>query len=1301
MRRFRYYYLSAWLLMAAGLSTASAQEAWNDVRECSLNKLQPHTNVIPYANENAIADLRYRESPFYRSLNGKWKILMAENPEACPKDFFKNGYDVSEWDDIEVPGNIELQIDRRGRPFGTPVYTNMRNEFPSNPPFAPTAYNPTGCYVHDFQVPETWRSRRVFIKFGAVKSAMYLYVNGILVGYSEDSKTPAEWDITRYAHVGNNRLAVKVLRFCDGSYLECQDMWRMSGITRDVCLYSKPWTFMSDYRADATIDEATGTGHLDLTVDLSEELTHNMMMEMELQDHEGRPVLLRQRVLAQTDWFGFFTPAECSVPAVRPWTAETPYLYTLIVRLKNASGNTVEVIGGKVGFRNVAMKMVEYRAGDTTLSTRQLCVNGRPITIKGVNRHEHSPLRGHYITREEMEYDIMLMKYLNINAVRTSHYPDDEYWYELCDRYGLYVWDEANVESHAQGYGDQSLAKSEDWADPMLYRVRNMYMRDRNHPSVIAWSLGNECGNGCATERTYRFLKAKDPFRPITYERAELNWNTDVVGIMYPGTDYLSDYCRQWRGLGDRFLRTDKEPAPCNPAENQQNSRRRPYIMVEYCHAMGNSMGGLQDYWDTIDKYPPLQGGFIWDWADQSFPLPAPAGCGAPNGRWYAMGGDLGSLPGVPDDDAFCANGIVSSDRTPHAHAAEVQKVYRNLKVRQPALPGGQQTFVLHNGFDFRNASEFLCRYVVFSTLRDSIYGDSLRVSLEPGRSCRLSPRLPDLRPLPAERFFIRFNFTGRQYEPASPYEDSTSWTFTENSYDVFELRGFDPPTDTVSAPESAGPLEWSNDKQNHHIRAGVEDVFSIDIDTRNGHLTSYTYHGQELLAAPLRWNLWRPPTLNDLADGRGARAWEGLDQLTVKTLDCGLTPVGETDRMFEAWLLIELTSPEGRTMLLRETVEADAEGRLQTAYELLPRGSFRTLPRLGIQLGIDSGCSGVEWWGNLHETYPDRCEAWWPGRFALPPAQACGELHPVPQESGNRSAYWASFALGGKRLGICTADSESPIGFSLRRYDDSVMTAARRIKDLVPADHYVLNIDSRQAGLGTATCGPGTQERFTISGDSAQRFRFVLVPSEGNDSVNLWPYCGHYFDAPAPADWGTADDVSNHVCRVNAEAFGPGIEPAAAPDEKYARDFPANLYDGRLGIAGNYIDGWAGWSGRDSIVLTIELDQPMQPEEIAAGFCHAANDWVLQPLQVQVQWSKNGRSFTRWQNLQPIRPVADEKEQTRRVSMRYLFGQKKAPKARKVKYLRLKVSSRAHLPEWHPNSGQPAWLMIDEITVK
>ena len=650
-------------MLLCGAGNLFAQEDWNDVNVYSINKVAPHVNVIPYADEEAIADLKYYESPFYKSLNGVWKLHMAENPESCPKDFYSVGYDVTHWSDIRVPGNIEIQRDKDGNPFGVPIYTNMRNEFPSNPPYAPTDFNPTGCYVCDFQLPESWRSRRTFIKFGAVKSAMYLYINGKKVGYSEDSKTPAEWEITKYVHPGRNRLAVKVIRFSDGSYLECQDMWRMSGITRDVCLYSKPHVHIADYKIVAGLDEKKGDGLLDLNIDLSSPITHPMLLEIELLDVQGSSVLRRNKELGFQECYTSFTHEECRIPQVLPWTAETPNLYTLTLTLKDKKGNTLEVINQRVGFRSIEIK------------NGQVLVNGQPVLFKGADRHELDPDGGYLVSVERMIEDIKVMKQLNMNAVRTCHYSDDPRWYDLCDQYGIYVVAETNIESHGMGYGERTLAKNPIYHKAHVERNQHNVHVQKNHPSIIFWSLGNEAGYGKNFEDAYDAVKAIDTSRPVQYEQAGQNGKTDIFCPMY----YDYNNCERY----------------------SQGDNPRPLIQCEYAHAMGNSMGGFAKYWELVRKHPKYQGGFIWDFVDQGMR----AKSRVTGKEIMAYGGDFGRYPAT--DHNFNCNGVIAADRTPHPHAYEVQYYYQDIWATVPegkTLLDGEVD--LYNEYFFRGTDD-------------------------------------------------------------------------------------------------------------------------------------------------------------------------------------------------------------------------------------------------------------------------------------------------------------------------------------------------------------------------------------------------------------------------------------------------------------------------------------------------------------------------------------------------------------------------------------------------------------------
>ena len=1107
------------ILFAGALSgMLCGQPHWNNLKVYRMGKLLPHDRVVP-------------EGPWRMSLNGTWAFRLYDNPAQAELNPVR-------WDSIRVPGNMELQG------YGVPVYVNMKNEFPSNPPYAPTDYNPTGVYACDFAVPAGWKGRRTIVNFGAVKSAMYLYVNGHEVGYSEDSKTPAEWDITRFLRDGRNRMTVKVLRWCDGSYLECQDMWRMSGITRDVELYSVPQTYISDIKIQADVDTVDWrTGRLDVMVDLNRKVQGGYV------DLLFNGIATRHRC-EKGDWFAIFPQRQ--VEGIVPWSDSTPNLYDLTVVLYDGSGREAERVTKKIGFRHI-----DIRNG-------QLRLNGRPMEIRGVNRHEHSMHGGHCVTPAEMRQDIALMKELGINAVRTSHYPDDELWYDLCDSAGIYLWDEANVESHAQGYGEHSLAKKAEWKEPILDRIYNMYRRDRNHPSVIAWSLGNECGNGVCFQEAYRLLKEYDPTRPVVYERAELDANTDIVSIMYPSVQYLSDYAR-------------------NP------KNKRPYIMAEYCHAMGNSMGGLKDYWDTIDKYPQLQGGFIWDWVDQAFLVDSGQWVVGSIGeqmlstthyslptQWWAAGGDLGELPGLKDDDAFCANGLLAADRTPHPHAYEVQAVYTRG------------------------------RYNVFTP------------------------------------------------EPYSPH-------------DTVPLKGVIRVSDTKRGMVL----------QNGRVR--------LMVDRNDGSITSYRNDGHELLATPLRCRFWRPPTENDLVDPLGARAWQGLDHLEARVLNVE-TFLSKGKDTAEVQMLMHLTTPDGQRLRVKQVLQVAADGRMQLSYLVAPDGHFRTLPKVGLQFGLDTAYNACTFFGNIHETYPDRRAAWRVSRWYKATTDLAMPQYVVPQEQGNREARWVRFTGGPAPLTVISPEGQQWLNFSVRRWNDTIVTAARRWNQVgAPDPYYTVSIDYRVAPLGTATCGPGVEERYTISGDSTYAYRFILDPVR-TDVEN--PYEGF---GPHPDVMRFGADIDDGLHLVVTD-----IDCSRSPAKQYSDGFPTVLTDCRRAVPGDWQHGWVGFSGEDTVLFTLTLKEPSLLGEVSTGVCHSPTDWVVRPLLVEAQWSRDSVKWSPWQELDLPHPPANIYTDSRRLRYRL-----QPAKAKGVRYVRLRFVCRPTLPPWHPYAGERAWLMVDEVELR
>ena len=647
--------------------TKNTTNDWENPAVFGINKEPYHCSLLPYQDaESAIKGTR-EASKFHQSLNGKWKFHWVGKPADRPMDFFKPEYDVSSWDEIPVPSNWQLQG------YGIPIYTNVAYPFPADPPHIPHDYNPVGSYRTSFAVPDGWKGRRVFIHFAGVESAFYLWVNGEKVGYSQGSMTPAEFDITDYVIEGENILAVEVYRWSDGSYLEDQDMWRLSGIFRDVFLFSSPQVHLRDFFARCSLDSEYRDAVLKVTAKIRNHSAENSAgphsLDVVLLDAEGKRV--GNKPLAEGRLEGIEAGAEgvldleAEVPNPRKWSSESPYLYTLLLSLKNTAGEVVEVESCSFGFR-----VVEIKAG-------QLWVNGVSVLLKGSNRHEHDPYCGRAMPLDRMIQDIELLKRFNFNTVRTSHYPDDPKWYDLCDMYGIYLIDEANLEGHGLGYElDKTLGNKPEWEAAHIDREEAMVERDKNHPSVIIWSMGNESGSGCNFEACARAIRDLDPTRPIHYER--MNEVADIDSTMYPHLDDLIAVAQQ---------NTDK-----------------PFIMCEYAHAMGNAVGNLKEYWEAIEKYPRLIGGCIWEWADHGLPLEADVEPDENGERpWFwAYGGDFDDYP---NDGCFCMDGLVFPDRRIPPKMWEVKKVYQYVALEPMDILKGEVR--VRNKHFFTNLNSF------------------------------------------------------------------------------------------------------------------------------------------------------------------------------------------------------------------------------------------------------------------------------------------------------------------------------------------------------------------------------------------------------------------------------------------------------------------------------------------------------------------------------------------------------------------------------------------------------------------
>lgn len=996
--------------------TAMAQPEWQSQYAIGKNKLAPHAYVWPYADATGIEQPgAYEQSSYYLSLNGKWKFHWVKNPDKRPKDFYKSSFYTGHWADIDVPGNWE----RQG--YGTAIYVNETYEFDDklfhfkkNPPLVPYEENEVGSYRRTFKVPATWKDRRVVLCCEGVISFYYVWVNGKFVGYNQGSKTPGEWDITDKLEAGENTVALEVYRWSAGSYLECQDMWRLSGIERDVYLYSTPHQYIADYRVTSSLEKTNykdGIFGLDVTIEGPSTTTSSIAYT--LKDAGGKKVLSEEIPVKSRGLSNFITFSGKQLPGVKVWSAEYPNLYTLILELKDANGKVTEVTGCEVGFRTSEIKDGRF------------CINGVPVLVKGANRHEHSQL-GRTVSKELMLQDIRLMKQHNINTVRNSHYPTHPYWYQLCDRYGLYIIDEANVESHGMGYGPASLAKDSTWLPAHMDRTQRMYERSKNHPAIVIWSLGNESGNGVNFERTYDWLKSVEKDRPVQYERAEQNYNTDI-------------YCRMYRSVDEikAYLSTP--------------GIYRPFILCEYLHAMGNSCGGMKEYWDIFENNPMAQGGCIWDWVDQSFrEIDA-------NGRWYwTYGGDYGPKD-VPSFGNFCCNGLVSADRIPHPHLLEVKKIYQNIKAT--LVDKKNLTVRVKNWFDFSDLNEYPLHWNVTADNGTVLAEGTEEISCAPHQTADITLGAVKL-PKNIREAYLNLSWTRKT---AAPLVD-TAW---EVAYDQFVL-----------------PV--AKNSKAYLPKVSGEVVFKVDENT--GALHSLQFGGKEILATPVTLSLFRSATDNDNRDKKAARVWRktGLDKPVQKVFSLKKGSSSVT-------AVVEIQNTAGQKLGDATFVYSKVRNggvKVQTTFTP-DTVTVKSLARLGLVFEINDLYTNVTYLGRgEHETYADRKQS---GKIGLynTTAERMFHYYVKPQATGNRTdVRWLK--LTDDNNGGLLVDSSRLFQFSVSPFTDDNLEQAAHINELERNGKLIVHLDAEQSGVGTATCGPPTLPQYLVP-LSAQYFEFTI----------------------------------------------------------------------------------------------------------------------------------------------------------------------------------------------------------------
>lgn len=999
-------------------SPTDERPPWEDPQVNAIDRLPMHTSFVPYESEKLAQAGDRAKSARFLSLNGQWRFHWSRNPSERPIGFQQPGYDLSGWAKIAVPGNWELQG------FDVPHYVNIEYVFPANQPFVPADYNPVGSYRRDFDVPRSWSSEHVVLHFGAVQSAFYVWVNGKLAGYSEDSWLPAEFDVTRLVKPGRNTLAVEVYRFADGSYLEGQDMWSLSGIFRDVHISARPAARFADIIVGQELAEDGTTGLFALNVELSPAAQRaGHVVRATLRD--GDRILYDESKRSRDKAHIAFNEA---IAGVRPWTAETPNLYALDIVLSDSAGRTLEAVREEIGFRTVAM-----RNGLVT-------VNGRPITIRGVNRHEHDPTTGHAISRARMEQDVRIMKQLNINSLRTAHYPNDPYIYELADRYGLYVMDEANIESHEymqmgdrakppKTRADYQLGFKPEWKQAHLERVTRMIERDRNHPSVVFWSLGNEAGIGPTFEAAAAVARKLDPSRLISYG----GYGTVDVPTPLPYVDFYSPMY---------------DP-PAEMIRYAKSDTPQPEIMAEYAHAMGNSLGGFREYWDTIYAHPNrLQGGYVWDFVDQTLYKKLP------DGRTiFAYGGDFGPSP-RPDSDNFLANGLVQSDRSYNPHAWELKKVYQPIDFRLEA--GGLRILNRH---DFIDLSGFTLRWRREAGGRVVARGD-LGSPAVPARGEQTIA-------LPAGAFagaeeaeqFLTVEAVAKQ--GTVPLVDAGSVV----AWEQFAL-GDRPHRSAPSGGTEPPRLATGSDTAVVTTANGATFAFR----KADGMLIDWTVAGKSLLEQGFVPNLWRAPTDND-SGGRWLLKTSSVWKKAVAERRLAQFSATVTDGAAQVETVYRLGDDIADYALIYRIF---GDGTLEVTARLAPlKPDLPIIPRVGMNLRLKGQYAALEWFGRgPHENYWDRKDGAAIDRYRSTVAEQYHD-YSRPQETGNKTDVRWLALRNAKGAGVVVSGDELlnfsalPVLQSDLDHDRGRDAPNRHGGDVVFRDLVSINLDHLQMGVG------------------------------------------------------------------------------------------------------------------------------------------------------------------------------------------------------------------------------------------
>ena len=972
-----------------------------------INRMPMRASYFPFEEISKAKNGLPSNSTRYLSLNGEWSFLWKNDYKQLPKDFYKKDYKEEKWDKITVPANWEM------KGYGIPIYVNASYEFnqknPTPPDIPDDLAQNAGIYRKVFELPSTWKDEKVYLHLGAVKSAFKLYINGTFVGVGKDSKLASEFDITPYLTSGKNLIAMEVRRWTDASYLECQDMWRFSGISRDCYLYMRPKTHFYDLNIQSTLSNNYADGRLIASVEVwNETIQDKSKYQAELSVYYKDKLLYQEKknTTALKRAFGKTElQFQADFPQVKAWSAELPHLYRLQMVLYDAEGKVKEVISRPIGFRTVE------------IIGANLLVNGKRILIKGVNRHETDPYTGQVVSRESMEKDVMLMKTLNFNAVRTCHYPDDPYFYDLCDQYGLYVMDEANVESHGMHYEvDKTLANDTQWEYAHLLRMQRMVMRDKNHPSVIIWSMGNEAGNGWNFYKGYRMMKGLDPTRPIHYELAHYDWNTDIESRMYRRIPFLLEYAL--------------------------SHRQKPFLQCEYAHAMGNSLGNFQEYWDVYEHYPKLQGGFIWDFVDQGIYKTL-----ADGKKILTYGGDYGDK-NTPSDNNFLINGVIASDRSLHPHSYEVRKVQQEIGFQYKS-----NLLTLRNKHFFKDLSNYEIQWKLLKEGKEVQKGSIINLVVLPQTEVTIA--MPNNLLVDKQAEYI-LQYTASLKEDEGLLKKGTELAFAEFPLTNYQPTKVEKDNTPISIEETSSYILLQNKN------------FSAKIDKITGKWISFKVKKEEVFAPEgLEVNLWRPGTDNDFGAGLPKKL-QYLQNADSKAKEIKVSIESLPSEQVKVTIQKQLV--EG-SIAYKQELLFDGKPSVIVSNTFKPLKDDKTLTfKIGNHLTL-LPFERIQWYGRgPWESYQDRKTSSLVGLYE---GSIESQAHPYvrPQETGNKTEVrWAKLMKKGVTLAIYSTDkllNVNALPYSPEQLFPGIEKGQTHSGELTLSKNTHLDIDLQQLGLG------------------------------------------------------------------------------------------------------------------------------------------------------------------------------------------------------------------------------------------